>query len=91
MTKKAESIAEALWKGVVGVVTRRWRNALAWQGQQGLHDHQPEIAEVAKRIGLDLTPFAAAAAREIPEPKSWAKEAAPAKKPAKSKKSRKAA
>ncbi len=62
---------ETLWRATARVIARRWRYSLRVFGVQALTARQPEIDDVARRLGLDLKPYAAAAARAIPEPKSW--------------------
>lgn len=61
-----------LWCAVAEVLSKRWQKTHAWNGLKGIEQCRPEIEEIARRIGLDLAPFAAAAAAAIPEPKSWA-------------------
>lgn len=68
-----EKAAARLWSAVAEVISKRWHNFHRWHGLRGIAAAQPEIAIVAELIGLDLAPFAAAAATAIPEPKSWAK------------------
>lgn len=78
-----------LWSSVVKVIALRWDRTRNWNGTGGVVRLLPEIEAVCAMAGVDQAPFYAAAVKELPEPKSWAKEtatkrkkAAPAKKKA---------
>lgn len=74
--------SKRLWESVAKVIRERWDRTKRWQGTKGMKLLLPEIACVCRLVRVDQAPFAAAAVKALPEPKSWSKPAPKKKSPA---------